>query len=43
MEFELESGNKISGVYELDGHLATCNLNPQVRVYGEKLGDYADT
>jgi len=42
MEFELESGNKISGVYELDGHLATCNLNPQVRVYGEKLVDYED-
>ena len=42
MEFKLESGNKISGVYKLDGHLATCNLNPGVRVYREKLVDYED-
>jgi fibrillarin-like pre-rRNA processing protein len=42
MEFKLESGDKISGVYELDGHLATSNLNPGVKVYGEKLVDYED-
>lgn len=42
MEFKLESGDKISGVYELDGHLATPNLNPGVKVYGEKLVDYED-
>ncbi|PKL73549.1 MAG: fibrillarin [Methanobacteriales archaeon HGW-Methanobacteriales-2] len=42
MEFKLESGDEIRGVYELDGHLATCNLNPGVKVYGEKLMDYED-
>lgn len=42
MEFKLESGDEIRGVYELDGHLATCNLNPGVKVYGEKLVDYED-
>jgi len=42
MEFKLESGDKIRGVYELDGHLATSNLNPGVKVYGEKLVDYED-
>lgn len=42
MEFKLESGDKISGVYELDGHLATSNPNPGVKVYGEKLVDYED-
>jgi fibrillarin-like pre-rRNA processing protein len=31
---------KFTGIYELDGHLATCNLTPGVRVYGEKLVDY---
>lgn len=42
MEFKLESGDIIRGVYELDGHLATCNLNPGVKIYGEKLVDYED-
>lgn len=42
MEFKLESGDEIRGVYKLDGHLATCNLNPGVKVYGEKLVDYED-
>ena len=23
---------EFTGIYELDGHLATCNLNPGVRV-----------
>lgn len=29
-----------TGIYELDGHLATCNLKPGFRVYGEKLVEY---
>lgn len=33
---------KFTGIYELEGHLATCNLNPGVRVYGEKLIGYED-
>lgn len=33
---------EFTGIFELDGHLATCNLNPGVRVYGEKLTDYED-
>ncbi len=42
MQYNHESGDKIQGVYELDGHLATRNLNPGVRVYGEKLVEYKD-
>jgi len=34
---------EFTGIYELDGHLATCNLNPGVRVYGEKLAECEDT
>jgi fibrillarin-like pre-rRNA processing protein len=33
---------KFTGIYELDGHLATCNLTPGLRVYGEKLVEYED-
>ena len=42
MEYKLESGDKLEGIYELNGHLATSNLNPGVRVYGEKLVEYED-
>lgn len=31
------SWKNFSGVYKLDGHLATLNLLPGMRVYGEKL------
>jgi fibrillarin-like rRNA methylase len=34
--------HKFTGKYELEGHLATCNLNPGVRVYGEKLIEHED-
>jgi len=37
---EDKSLHKFTGIYELEGHLATCNLNPGVRVYGEKLVEY---
>ena len=37
---EDRSQHKFTGIYELEGHLATCNLNPGVRVYGEKLTEY---
>lgn len=33
---------KFTGIYELDGHLATYNINPGVRVYQEKLVEYED-
>ena len=42
MENNFDLDNNFTGVYELDGHLATCNFNPGVRVYGEKLVDYED-
>lgn len=42
MEDELELGNKFTGIYDFDGHLATCNLTPGVRVYGEKLIEHED-
>ncbi|HOI41087.1 MAG TPA: fibrillarin-like rRNA/tRNA 2'-O-methyltransferase [Methanobacterium sp.] len=37
-----QESTKFTGIYDLDGHLATCNLNPGVRVYGEKLIEYED-
>jgi fibrillarin-like pre-rRNA processing protein len=42
MEYKLESGDNFLGIYELDGHLATVNFNPGVRVYGEKLVEFKD-
>lgn len=42
MEYKLESGEKTNGIFELDGHLATRNLNQGVKVYGEKLVEYKD-
>lgn len=42
MEDNLDLNNSFTGVYELEGHLATCNLNPGVKIYGEKLVDYED-
>lgn len=42
MEYKLESEEKTKGIFELDGHLATRNLNKGVKVYGEKLVEYED-
>ncbi len=42
MEYR-EELTKFTGIYELNGQLATCNLNPGVRVYGEKLIEYDGT
>lgn len=42
MEFELQSNDKLTGIYDLEGHLATRNLNPGKKVYGEKLVEYED-
>ncbi|MDD3754139.1 MAG: fibrillarin-like rRNA/tRNA 2'-O-methyltransferase [Methanobacterium sp.] len=42
MEYRPKLTN-FTGIYELDGKLATCNLNPGVRVYKEKLIEYEDT
>lgn len=41
MEYKQEL-EKLTGIYELDGNIATCNLNTGVRVYGEKLVEYED-
>lgn len=42
MEENVRLWNNFTGVYELDGHLATCNLTPGLRVYGEKIVEYDD-
>lgn len=42
MEENVQLWKNFIGVYELDGHLATCNLTPGLRVYGEKLVEYDD-
>ncbi len=36
----MEIIEKYPGVYQLEDNLATVNLRPQVKVYGEKLVDY---
>lgn len=41
MEYKQEL-EKFTGIYDFDGHLATRNLNPGVRVYGEKLVEHED-
>jgi fibrillarin-like pre-rRNA processing protein len=38
IQFEnIQLWKNFQGVYQLDDHLATCNLLPGMRVYGEKL------
>jgi fibrillarin-like pre-rRNA processing protein len=36
----MEIKEKFPGVYLIDEHLATCNLTPGQKVYGEKLVEY---
>lgn len=38
----MEIREKYPGVYQLEDNVATVNLKPQVKVYGEKLVDYED-
>ena len=38
----MEIREKYPGVYQLEDNVATVNLRPQVKVYGEKLVDYED-
>jgi len=38
----MEMTQKFKGVYEIDGNIATENLNPGVKVYGERLVEIED-
>jgi len=38
----MEIREKYPGVYQLEDNVATVNLRPQMKVYGEKLVDYED-
>lgn len=38
----MEIREKYPGVYHLEDNVATVNLRPQMKVYGEKLVDYED-
>ncbi|WJI09693.1 fibrillarin-like rRNA/tRNA 2'-O-methyltransferase [Methanobacterium sp. CWC-01] len=38
----MEIREKYPGVYQLEDNVATVNLRPQVKVYGEKLVDFED-
>ncbi|HMK54802.1 MAG TPA: fibrillarin-like rRNA/tRNA 2'-O-methyltransferase, partial [Methanobacteriaceae archaeon] len=38
----MEIKEKYPGVYQLDENVATINLTPQLRVYGEKLVDFEE-
>ncbi|NYB51860.1 MAG: fibrillarin-like rRNA/tRNA 2'-O-methyltransferase [Methanobacteriaceae archaeon] len=42
MDYNLKIRDKLRGIYEIDGHLATRNFTPGLRVYGEKLIEYED-
>ena len=38
----MEIIQKFTGVYEIDNHIATLNLNPGTKVYGERLVEIED-
>lgn len=41
-KIKMEITQKFTGVYEIDNHIATENLNPGIRVYNERLVEFKD-